>query len=324
LIDTDTVFILGAGASKPYGYPTGKELRSYICTDFNGELVGIYENSTNKIYGIMESYLSNASKLAKEFNDSSIPSIDLFLARKPEYSNVGKLAIIMKILNDEQKSKFREQSKYPEQDWYSYLYNRMTSSLIEPDSYKNFRNNEVTFITFNYDRSLEQFFYESLKNSFNFASNEEIVEELSKISFHHVYGKIEDLEWEAGGGKIGLNYLNQDDKLIHERFSFDFLQKLSGNIKTVHDIEEPDFSEIHDKILKATNIFILGFGYAKENLEILKINKEPNDDQFICGTSLNFTGREIEKIKNLIRLNLKSNQPSINDMNCLKLLKEYL
>ena len=30
MITEETLFILGAGASNPYGFPTGKELRSYI------------------------------------------------------------------------------------------------------------------------------------------------------------------------------------------------------------------------------------------------------------------------------------------------------
>jgi len=34
----NTVFILGAGASKPYGYPTGQELREYICKEFQTDL----------------------------------------------------------------------------------------------------------------------------------------------------------------------------------------------------------------------------------------------------------------------------------------------
>jgi len=38
MITIDTVFILGAGASKPYEYPTGKELR-----------LDIYSNSVEQI-----------------------------------------------------------------------------------------------------------------------------------------------------------------------------------------------------------------------------------------------------------------------------------
>ena len=37
MIETPTLFVLGAGASKPYGYPTGPELRSEIVpTLFHG------------------------------------------------------------------------------------------------------------------------------------------------------------------------------------------------------------------------------------------------------------------------------------------------
>lgn len=31
MITENTIFILGAGASKPYGFPTGAELREQIC-----------------------------------------------------------------------------------------------------------------------------------------------------------------------------------------------------------------------------------------------------------------------------------------------------
>ena len=37
MITHPTVFILGAGASKPYGFPTGKELRVQIITEFVNE-----------------------------------------------------------------------------------------------------------------------------------------------------------------------------------------------------------------------------------------------------------------------------------------------
>ena len=37
MIKEETVFILGAGASCPYGYPDGKELREQICSNFARE-----------------------------------------------------------------------------------------------------------------------------------------------------------------------------------------------------------------------------------------------------------------------------------------------
>ena len=36
MIETPTVLILGAGASKPYGYPIGSELKSRIISSLKG------------------------------------------------------------------------------------------------------------------------------------------------------------------------------------------------------------------------------------------------------------------------------------------------
>lgn len=39
MIKTNTLFILGAGASKPFGYPTGKELRDLIRGQRNDNII---------------------------------------------------------------------------------------------------------------------------------------------------------------------------------------------------------------------------------------------------------------------------------------------
>lgn len=326
MIDIETVFILGAGASNPYKYPTGKELSNYICSTFKSQFPEILsrENITPTVGKL--SY--DADKFSKIFEDSTTPSIDLWLARNPNFSDIGKLAIILSIFDAERKSKFREDIE-PGQDWYSYLYHRMTNSLIDPDSYKNFRNNKVTFITFNYDRSLEHFLYESLGSSFRSASEREIFEELNEIPIYHVYGKITDLPWESHSNiATAIDYLKPDDD-PYLRFSIDFLQKLTINIKIVHEREQHDCSEIHDKISSAERIFFLGFGYAQENLEILQIGKTLNDDQAIFGTALGFRAKEIKDIRKSITSSFKFKaegyeNPRIKDVNCVTLLREYL
>lgn len=329
MIEIDTVFILGAGASKPYGYPTGKELRSFICSNFTSHFNNILCNDNHTALDIKGDYTKASIRLSKKFKDSSTPSIDLWLTRNPDFLDVGKLAITLKIFTDEQKSKFREDIQYPEQDWYSYLYHKMTKSLIKPDSYKKFRNNKVAFVTFNYDRSLEQFLYESLKDSFTSACPDEIIEELREIPFFHVYGKVADLDWEFNRGKKRLYYLNQYNEQIHEKFSLESLQEKASNITIVHEGEQHDCSDIQDKISNAKKIFFLGFGYASENLEILRINKILNDDYHIFGTALGFSKKEIEGIRESIMAgfefkNPQFTNPRIKDTDCLTLLREFL
>ena len=171
----------------------------------------------------------------------------------------------MSIFDAERDSKFREDIE-TNQDWYSYLYRRMTSSLVSPDSYKNFRGNNVTFITFNYDRPLEHFLYESLNNSFRSASGIEILKELNETPIYHVYGKITDLPWESNIDRdTAVHYIKADEDPYLE-FTFSHLEKLKKNIKIVYERKQSDYPEIHDKISSAISsakrIFFLGFGYA--------------------------------------------------------------
>lgn len=159
MITEDTVFILGAGASKPYNYPTGSELRLNICRLCVAEIQDLIEID-NELH--VKKLVLEASKFTKTFFNSSTPSIDLFLARNQNFSNIGKISIVFSILIAEHNSNLHEDISEKNQDWYSYLFHRMTNDLTTPDSYDYFGSNKVTFITFNYDRSLEYFIYESL------------------------------------------------------------------------------------------------------------------------------------------------------------------
>ena len=90
----------------------------------------------------------------------------------------------------------------------------------------------------------------------------------------------------------------------------------------IYEAEDtPEVKEAHNLIQKAQRIFFLGFGYAKENLEILQI---PNIlvSQRIFGTALGFTSREITKISSQHKK--QSYKPEIKSWNCLRLLREYL
>ena len=194
MINEKTLFILGAGASCPYKYPTGKELRRLIYEEFPYRYGKLSEKINSSEVGISRSVIQDDIQLAPKFADnffkSSTPSIDLFLARNPNFSNIGKKAIALSIWLAESKSCFRENVDQ-NQDWYSYLYQRMTETLTEPDSYEQINQNKISFITFNYDRSLQFFLYESLTNSFNLGyTAHHPYSNLLPFSIQHVYGQL--------------------------------------------------------------------------------------------------------------------------------------
>ena len=124
MITESTVFILGAGSSWPYGYPTGLELRHFICNNFPS-IVRSYLNQSDEFFSkkIIEKTVYDANEFAEIFFKSSTSSIDLFLESSHNFSEIGRIAILCAIFFAEKNSQFRENSK-KNNDWYFYLFQR--------------------------------------------------------------------------------------------------------------------------------------------------------------------------------------------------------
>jgi len=290
MISEPTVFVLGAGASCPYGYPSGIKLRGDIISNFC-EQYKHYINADPNLKPYIAKELYKAKEFTDKFNKSSTKSIDLFLARNPEFEDIGKKAIALRILAAEYHSKFRESMKNKDLDWYLYLFDRLTGDIVKKNDYIRLSENNVSFITFNYDRSLEHFLYESLVNSFNNIPPEKIKEQLLKLRIIHVFGQVAGLEWQDLPSKI--EYLC-DINLIN-------IQGLVKDLRIIYEEKEnPELEEARELINKVQNIFFLGFGYAKENLDLLNIPEILKPQQQIRGTALGLTKKEITDISSSI------------------------
>jgi hypothetical protein len=184
MITKKTVFILGAGASCPYGYPSGARLRQQICL-----YQGFMNNyTTHRAFGQIEQSAREAKlKRIKEFRDafnkSKIKSIDAFMAINSELATIGKYIIAFEILIAEQQSLFGEEAKFEREaiayrkshgdsvprnwlsqplfegdDWYDYLYNRLIAGLVSKNTLPDFSNGNLAFITFNSTDRWSNFF----------------------------------------------------------------------------------------------------------------------------------------------------------------------
>lgn len=315
MITTKTVFILGAGASAPYGFPTGRSLRALIVDKkkdtFYDYLKRYYSNDV-----VHHDWISKYLTFKKAFRKSSTQSIDLYLSRNPIYQFIGKIIIIHQIFLAEKKSIFREDVDY-EEDWYSYLFTRMTDDLQKPEQ-AYLGKNEVSFITFNYDRSLEHFLYESMRNSFLSVSEEDIINAINSIPILHAFGKVASLDWQKSKTMIPYKELNP-----YNYESRDFLE----NISTVNENETLEsINDIQKLIQQASRIFFLGFGYLNENMKLLGFPDILHPDQIIRGTGIGYTKRERVGIRNKYFngiINIDHNA-IIDDLNSKDLLREYL
>ena len=303
----NTVFVLGAGASCPYGFPSGSELREQIIAHH-------IDDSSNYLWAKnpSENYVNEILKGAKDFVEtfrkSTTKSIDLFLARNKRYRRDGQRAIAFRILAAEKESSFREQSKKRSQDWYTWLFGKMTDEIIKEEDFNSFSENDLSIITFNYDRSLEHFLFDSLRNSFKGIGIGKVIEQLNHIKICHIFNQIAYLEWQ-----------NQPNDVKY--------RTESKNISIIYDEEEnPKLQEARDLLSNAQRVFFLGFGYAKENLEALKIPETLANVTSVFGTGLNLTEKDVAIYKSIFQSRGSGGKRIFikKDSDCLKLLKEWL
>ena len=334
MINTPTLFILGAGASKPYGYPTGAKLRSDIINNFPADFLSLYGTKPPNMSLNADIARERVEYFVKNFDDSSLTSIDKYLSINTKDSYIGKIAITLSILKSERDSCFNERIEDSNEDWYQYIYNRMTADLKMPEDHKHFFNNQVAFITFNYDRSLEYYLYNSFYHSFRQECTQigNNIRDYVPFEIIHVYGTV---------GTLSLSdwYNNRQDY----RRKFEFFNLVEARSKGIWVIgEEISGESIADQIKKLLpkykRIFFLGFGYAKENLDAIDFAKNISDKTRVYGTASGMTKKEIKEISGYFPIipgetyYLQDTEesidttfrPTIKNINCRELLREYL
>ena len=248
MIETRTVMVLGAGASKPYGLPLGGELRELILKMNEDDLREIPTGPQTS------SYDHSGAAFLHAFRRSQFASIDAFLARRPEFSVMGKHAIAKALLPRENADALLD--KTPDDHWYRYLAHKMDAAWDEIPA------NKISFITFNYDRSLELFLQETFASAHGRPADEArlLVE---KIPIVHVYGKLGSMNPElpdfvpygGGGPDQGSRYL------YHAEHGLRVIPEGRDN--------SPEFITARDLLESAKRICFLGFGFDRMNVERL-------------------------------------------------------
>src|SRR5690349_9753199 len=139
MINRDTVFILGAGASQAYGFPSGAKLVDDICksltTPNSKDVITIRQCSGHSA--------DDVSRFVNSLRMSRLYSIDAFLQRDPSWSEIGKQAIAQQLLRYEKTSRLTPSA---EDDWYRYLFNHLL-----PTRGEDLHNANLRIVTFNLD-----------------------------------------------------------------------------------------------------------------------------------------------------------------------------
>jgi hypothetical protein len=211
MIDRRTVFVLGAGASVPYGFPVGSELVDRVCEHL-GEFGPDAEwrtrlRETAILAGTdvnRDSHDIDFDSFGRRLRDSRLNSIDLFVERNPQYATLGKRAIAQELILCEDDLKLT--AAPPAHDWHRYLFNQLF-----PAKLADYRCH-LRVITFNFDRSFERALFLAARAIYPDASSDEL---RSLVPVLHMHGQLgEPAWWEAKPSATTRTYTS---KLTAER-----------------------------------------------------------------------------------------------------------
>jgi hypothetical protein len=291
MITEKTVFVLGAGASHPYGLPLGSGLKNLVLANYDsaqGHAVHLY-NASPLLPNQVGTFTSG-------LRFSGLSSVDAFLERRPEFLEVGKATMGIELL-------YGEAGANPWQDgsnWLTYLYGNMIGGSLD-----EFGENQVSFVTFNYDRVVEHFFHTSLQNTFGKSAGD-TARTLDQIPIIHLHGRVGYLPWQSdrnvvpfGATEIGalqMNVMLSEIKVVHE---------------DITDGRDREFTRAKELIADAARVYLLGFGFGGRNVERLGLATVEAHDY--AGTAYGMTSKETNQCKVLCgnRANLNQNLPAL-------------
>ena len=256
----------------PYRFPSGRELVRSICnaSDHSEELekIGFGRGEFREFK--MAMYHSAAS------------SVDAFVEHRPEFMSIGKAAIAEQLIRSENREYLFCAGE--SQDWYRYLLDRLNAP------FEDFGKNSLCIITFNYDRSLEEFLFTALVNRYG-KSPGAVAEKLTALRIVHVYGHLGFLDWQVDGGGRPVR--------PYEPGRGEAIKTAAAGIKIMsEDVDDsPELAKARELIMAAERVYFLGFGYHDHNMRRLKVPLAQGADGYdgnriIRGTCLGFTEPE--------------------------------
>ena len=298
MITRRVVLILGAGASNPYGFPLAKELLESAVAGEEHLVPRLVDAGFDK---------PEIKTFMAELLRAQLPSIDAFLEYRPEFMQIGKAALALYLIACEREDWLIDPRN--DEHWYRYLYHQMKTIDL-----REFANNTLSVITFNYDRSLEHFLTTALMAGHG-KSPDDVFTVLKDIPIIHPYGQLGSLPGQGG-----------QERPYDTTLTPEILRKAMDGIRIVSETADQtaQFRDAHALIREAQEIVFLGFGYHRENVERLELERHLPAPARVTGTVVGFTTSEFnENVQSLFR-SLAGNQLSENNERVLTFLRGNL
>jgi hypothetical protein len=296
LLKNNTVFVIGAGASKEYDLPVGTELAIAISDKLDVRFDDFGQKPISGDIDLFRNVSKDRDAGATQqagwlIRDGIIlaNSIDDFLdvhRHDEEVVRYGKAAIVKCILEAERSSKLHYDQSKPgasinfrgcADTWLVKLMRRLASKIPHSDRAKLF--DKCGFVVFNYDRCIEHFFINALQRLYNIGLDE-AQQIVRSAKIYHAYGDV-----------------GTPSSVPFGTSRIDYCRVGASSIKTYTETVESD--HIRELIISAEQIVFLGMAYHEQNLRILA---KPDTLQIksIIGTAYHRSASDVKEITNQI------------------------
>jgi len=244
--EKSTVIIVGAGASKPYGLPLGRELRDFV--------LKIQTNDSRlkllKQFNISQDTFRD---FRSDLQLSGITTVDAFLEKRPNWMRVGKVAMALALDGKESEEKLFP-PYHPKDHWYESLWQSLNCT-----SWAALKKKKVRIISFNYDRTLECYLCGVIANNFR-VSRSLAAGWLSEEFIVHPHGTLGEYRAER------LHWFSFDRP--------DEYTRIKGALDSIVVISEVNprtraFATARKLLKNSNNYVFLGFGYHSQNMKRL-------------------------------------------------------
>lgn len=245
--------MLGAGASAPLGFPLGARLRQDIYTD-----LGRTRGRIRQLLFAANVADQHVETFKEVLGQSQLPSVDLLLEKRPEFLEVGKLAMAAALVPLEQETAFAPDR--PGAEWLRYLFKELVSGADA----STFSENALSIVTFNYDRSVEHFLVKAVENTYGITRSK-ATEAVGRFAIVHVHGALGAY---PGLGEGARAYAPTDN--VAE------IRGCAAAIRVLHEASSDPVLERAQALCRSAELVaFLGCGYHQANVQRLNPGEWP-------------------------------------------------
>jgi hypothetical protein len=330
-----TLFIVGAGASQEAGLPTGTQLKTAIAERLGFEFsAGSLVSGDRDIYEAILQYarkgnvdsntiVRDAATICNAMHQAI--SIDNFMdahATNPGIVTCGKLGIAQAIIEAERNSRLSLDEHKHKLDhgkvvgtWYLPFFQILTENVRKEEVEILFDN--VSFISFNYDRCIEHYLHHAIENYFTTPNATGLMQRL-RVS--HPYGVVGTLLWQDYRTYVSYGGVTRNADLLD----------IANQIRTFTERTQPDdptLVAIRRQVQEAETIVFLGFAFHQLNMQLLTPETASNVRR-VFGTAMGISDTDlttvvVPEISEMLKKDVRSNTHISNKLSCSTLFGEY-